>query len=77
MSKGVDKKSAKFALKIVKLKNFHIIKSDETYVDKAILENSDEDTIVATSDIALKKKLLEKKVPVIILRKKEYLMFAV
>ncbi len=67
------RKAAEFALKLIKLKKIEIIDSDEKYVDSLILENVDEDTIVATQDGKLKKELFEKNVPVIILRQKKYL----
>ena len=67
-----QKKAAEFALKLVKLKNIGIIES-EGYVDSLILENLDNDTIVATQDTNLKKEILKKNVPVMILRQKKYL----
>ena len=69
------KKAAEFALKLIKLKNIEIIGSNEGYVDSLIMENLDKNTIVATQDINLKKELLKKNVPVIILRQKKYLQF--
>ena len=72
---GKEKKSAQFALKIAKLKNIGAIKAEQKHVDSLILENADENTIVATQDINLKKKLLEKGISVIILRQKKYLEF--
>lgn len=72
-SKGKDKKAAQFALKLVKLNNINRIKSDIKYVDSLILENADENTIIATQDKNLKKKLLEKGLSMIILRQKKYL----
>lgn len=67
------KKAAEFALKLIRLKNISMIKSDEKDVDSLILENLDNDTIVATQDIGLRKKLLEKGASLIILRQKKYL----
>ena len=67
------KKAAEFALKLIKLKNIEIIKSDEKDVDSLILENFDKDTIIATQDAVLKKKLLRKGASVVILRQKKYL----
>lgn len=75
-SKGKDKKAAKFALKLVKLKNISKMPSDGKNVDNLILENIDKKTLVATLDIPLKKRLLQKIVPVIILRQKKYLQIA-
>ncbi len=70
---GKDKKAAKAALKIVQSKKVEIIKYGEDYVDDAILSASDKDTIVATQDMALKRKLVQKGIPIIILRQKKYL----
>lgn len=70
------KKAAQFALKMVKLKNIGIIKSEKKNVDVLILNNLSKDTIVATQDSSLKKKLLEKGASVIILRQKKYLQLA-
>ena len=68
------KKAAQFALKLIKLKNIEIIKSDQKDVDSLILENLDKNTIIATQDINLRKELLKKKVSLIMLRQKKYLL---
>lgn len=73
--RGINKKAAQFALKLIKLKNIGIIKSNEKDVDNSILNNINEDDIIATLDIALKQKLLRKGVSVIMLRQKKYLQF--
>ncbi|MBI3034944.1 DUF188 domain-containing protein [Candidatus Woesearchaeota archaeon] len=70
---GKDRKAAQFALKLIKLKNISVINSSHNGVDSLILENLDKDAIVATQDIKLKKKLLEKGASVIIMRQKKYL----
>lgn len=70
---GKNKKAAQFALNLIKLKKIHTIKSKQKDVDSLILENLDKDTIIATQDIKLKKELLERDAPVIILRQKKYL----
>jgi uncharacterized protein len=75
--KGKDRKAAQFGLKMIKSKGMKILASDESYVDRLILENIDDRAVVATLDSELRKKLLEKSVPVIMMRQKEYLMFAV
>ena len=72
-SKGKDKKAAQFALKLIKLKNIIVLKSEKKDVDSLILKNSDDSTIIATQDAILKKKLLEKGNSIIILRQKKYL----
>ena len=70
---GIDKKSAQFALKLIKLKNINVIKSSQEDVDSLILNNIDKDAVIATLDIGLKKELLKKGASVIILRQKKYL----
>ncbi len=70
---GIDKKSAQFALKLIKLKNINVIKSSQEDVDSLILNNIDKDAVIATLDIELKKELLKKGASVIILRQKKYL----
>jgi|SRR3989344_4680939 len=70
---GKDKKAAQLALKLVKLKNIGLIKSEPKDVDWLILHNLAEEDIVATLDMELKRELLEKRVSVIILRQKKYL----
>ena len=72
--KGKSRNAARFALKLIKLKNIGILKAEGKYVDSIILKNADKDLIVATQDGLLKKKLLEKGASVIILRQKKYLM---
>lgn len=71
--RGRHKRAAKMALEIIKRKKVNIIKSRPNDVDLLILENADENTIVATQDKTLKKKLLEKGISVIILRQRKYL----
>ena len=70
---GKSKKAAQFALKLVKLKNIKMIKSNQGYVDSLILKNINKNTIIATQDIKLKKELIERGASVIILRQKKYL----
>ena len=55
-SKSKDKECAKIGLQLIKAKNVGKIKSKEKYVDDAIVEEADKDTIVATSDKELKKR---------------------
>ena len=70
---GKDKKSAQLALKLIKFKKIGIIESKSGYVDEAILNNLSKDAIIATLDANLKRKVLEKGAPAIILRQKKYL----
>ena len=74
--RGISKKAAQFALKLVKLKNISVIKSKQMDVDSLILSSLNDDTIIATQDKMLKKRLLEKKISVIMLRQKKYLDLA-
>ena len=71
--RGISKKAAQFALKLIKLKNIEIIKSEKKDVDSLILDNLAKDSVIATQDINLKKQLLGKGASVIILRQKKYL----
>ena len=75
--KGKNKKAAKLALQLIEHKNLKIIDSDNEYVDKAIIDIADSNKhIVCTQDKALKKTLQKKRVPIIVLRKKNHLEFA-
>ena len=71
--KGKSRNAAQFALKLIRLKNIGVLKAEGRSVDSIILKNSGKDTVIATQDRLLKKKLLEKGVSVIILRQKKYL----
>lgn len=73
MQAGKDKRAAQIALKLIKLKNIGLIKSDGDDVDSLILEQASDDIIVATQDINLRNELLKNGVPVILLRQKKYL----
>ena len=73
-SSGKDKKAAEFALKLIKLENINIIKSKKKDVDSLILDNVNEDDFVATQDMQLKRELVKKRVSLIALRKKKYLI---
>ena len=71
--RGINKRAAQFALKLIKLKNLEVIQCEQKDVDSLILENLDKNTLVATQDLILKKELLKKGASVIILRNKSYL----
>jgi rRNA-processing protein FCF1 len=64
--------AAKVALELIKQKNLKILKNSE-YVDKAILEIADKDTIVCTQDQELKQALKKNNIRIIALRSKKYL----
>lgn len=71
---GKAKQAAKLALDIIKAKDINIMSSDVGYVDRAILDIVDDDTIVATMDSELREKLKKKGVRLITLRQKKYLI---
>ena len=71
--KGKDKLAASIALQLIKHNNLNITPTTEKKpVDDILADFSHQGLIVATQDMALKKKL---KKPYITLRKKEYLIF--
>ena len=65
-----NKKLGKLAISIIKKKKINIIKSENTYVDKDIL-NLEGNYIIATNDKELIKKL---KLPIIRIKQKKYLI---
>ncbi len=69
-----DREYAKIGLQLIKAKKVGMIKSDGKYVDDIIVDISDKDTIVATSDKELKKRLKKKGIKMIVLKKKQYLV---
>jgi len=72
-SKGKDSKYAKIALDLIKQKDIKIIKSKGKNTDEAILNLADENSIIATNDIELRKKLKTFKAKTIYLRAKKHL----
>lgn len=73
MQRGKERKAAEFALKLVKMKDISMIKSEQKDVDSLILESLNKDIVVATQDLDLKRELLKRGASVIILRQKKYL----
>ena len=72
--KGKSKLNAKLAKIILKKKNINKIKTKkDKIVDKLILNNTNKNTLVATTDALLKKKLKNKGISIIVLRQKSYL----
>ena len=55
--KKIGSKNAELALKLIELKNIKVLRTKEKNADKAILSLVDIDTIVATNDAKLRKKL--------------------
>lgn len=71
--KKIDSKNAKLALKLVELKNIGILKTKEKDADMAILNLADKNSVVATNDINLRKKLKALSIKTIYLRAKKHL----
>ena len=67
-----ESKFAKYALMIMDLRKTKILETNES-ADSAILSFADKDTIVATNDIELRKKLKEKGIRSIYVRAKKKL----
>lgn len=67
-----ESKFAKYALMIVDLRKMKILESQET-ADKAILSFADKETVVATNDVDLRRKLKEKGVRCVYVRAKKKL----
>lgn len=74
-SKGKDGKAAKLALALIAKKNVNIIKGSKRtkYGDEAIIEIADKNTLVATQDIELRKRLKLKGIHTITMRQKGHL----
>ena len=75
--KSKDRKLIPLIQKFLVNYNVSVIKSIGNYTDKIILENLDENYIIATNDIELRKKIIEKNssIKILILRQKKYLTF--
>jgi rRNA-processing protein FCF1 len=72
-SKGRDSIAAQIALELIKRKNVKIINTEEKKVDSAILKIADENTIIATNDKNLRKKIKNKNLKALYLRSKKRL----
>ncbi|MBI2646960.1 nucleotide-binding protein [Candidatus Woesearchaeota archaeon] len=72
---GKNRSAAKFALKMIKLKDLNIIRLKNGNVDSIILNNLSNDMIIATQDLKLKNEILKKGTSVIGLRQKKYLEY--
>lgn len=72
-SKGKDAVAAKIALELIDKKNVKVISTDEKKVDNAIIKLADENTIIATNDRVLRKKIKDKNFKVLYLRSKKHL----
>ena len=71
-SKSKDSKYARLALKFLNSKKIKILKTNKS-ADEAILELADKNTLVATNDLSLRKKLKVKGIKTIYLRGKKRL----
>lgn len=72
--RGRDREAASLALQLIKRKHLKIVIGNQgKTVDEIIVGMADKDTIVATQDGALKRRLQEKNIPLIVLRQKKYL----
>jgi len=74
-TKTIHKENAKIGLELVKNKRIARLKGLKRTVDDSIVKRADENTIVATSDKALKHRLKKKGIKLIVLKKKQYLGF--
>lgn len=76
--KGHDKDTAKTTLLLVENmisnKKLNIIPAKTGYIDKEIIDSADKDTLVATQDIELRKRLKEKGIKTIVMRQKKHLV---
>ena len=75
LSKGTSKTSneAKLSLGLINSSDFHVVKSPRGNVDDVIVLMSDKNTLVATNDIELRKRLKSKGIKTIYLRAKKHL----
>ena len=73
--KGAHKRAAKFAKALLGQKKIKVIETGEGHADDLILKVAKEKKyIVATQDMALKRKLKTENIPRIFLRQKKYLV---
>ena len=70
-SRGKEAAAAKVALILIKEKNVKVIKTNEKNVDIKIYRMADRNTIVATNDKDLRRRLKNKNVKVLYLRSKK------
>lgn len=72
--KGKDAAAAKVGLLLIKEKNVKVIKTCEKNVDNTIYKIADQNTIVATNDKDLIRKLKDKNIKVLYLRSKQHIL---
>ncbi|MFW6233208.1 MAG: hypothetical protein ACOC3Z_00935, partial [Nanoarchaeota archaeon] len=69
----IDNINSRIAKEIINKNDISKIPSSDNYVDDEIVKIADKDTIVATQDKELKKRLQKKKIPIMIIRQRKYL----
>ncbi|RLE46449.1 ribonuclease VapC [Candidatus Woesearchaeota archaeon] len=69
---GKQGKTAKLTKTIIKAKKLKTIKTGKGYADNILLQKANKNTIIATQDKELKKRIRKKGMPVIIIRQKKY-----
>ncbi|HLC99260.1 MAG TPA: hypothetical protein VJC00_04610 [Candidatus Nanoarchaeia archaeon] len=76
--KGALKEAVKVTLSLVKSmkdnNKLNIIPAKTSYIDREILETADKETLVATQDLELRKKLHEKGIKTIVMRQRKHLV---
>jgi rRNA-processing protein FCF1 len=73
-AKGDEKIGARLAKQLIAKGSISIISTDKKgYTDTLILRKADKETIVATQDQELKRRLKAKCIPVVIIRQKKFL----
>jgi rRNA-processing protein FCF1 len=73
-AKGGDKIGARLAKQVIAKGRISIIKTDRKgYTDTLILRAAGRDTIIATQDQELKRRLKAKGIPVVVIRQKRFL----
>ncbi len=75
-SRGKKATAAKVALTLIKEKNVKVIRTGEKNVDIKIYRMADKNTIVATNDRGLRRKLKNKNVKVLYLRSKKRIVMS-
>jgi rRNA-processing protein FCF1 len=71
-TRGKNAVAAKVGLILIKEKNVKVIKTNEKRVDNAIYKFADNNTIVATNDRDLIRKLKSKNIKILYLKSKKY-----
>jgi len=75
-SRGKSATAARVALILIKEKNIKVIKTGKKNVDIKIYRMADKNTIVATNDRELKRRLKNKNVKVLYLRSKKHIVMS-